>query len=111
MVAKYGPKASAAMPMWAGGRVIGSGELRQVPRPAREWAPELLDHLALAVRLFGSRRRVERKQSEMAILAVRSELRVASRRNVMSELVASLSHEINQPLGAILSNLAVSRVC
>ena len=102
MVAKYGPKASAAIPMWAGGRVIGAASFGKF-RSAREWSPELLDQLALAVRLFGSA--IERKQSEMAIRAVRTELRVASRRNVMSELVASLSHEINQPLGAILSNL------
>jgi len=102
MVAKYGPKASAAIPMWAGGRVIGAASFGKF-RSAREWSPELLDHLALAVRLFGSA--IERKQSEIAIRAVRTELRVASRRNVMSELVASLSHEINQPLGAILSNL------
>ncbi len=102
MVAKYGPKASAAIPMWAGGRVIGAASFGKF-RSAREWSPELLDQLALAVRLFGSA--IERKQSENAIRAVRTELRVASRRNVMSELVASLSHEINQPLGAILSNL------
>jgi signal transduction histidine kinase len=101
-VEKYGPKASAAIPMWAGGRVIGAASFGKF-RSAREWAPELLDQLSLAVRLFGSA--IERKQSEMAIRAVRTELRVASRRNVMSELVASLSHEINQPLGAILSNL------
>jgi signal transduction histidine kinase len=101
-VEKYGPKASAAIPMWAGGRVIGAASFGKF-RSAREWAPELLDHLALAVRLFGSA--IERKQSVIAIRAVRNELRVASRRNVMSELVASLSHEINQPLGAILSNL------
>ena len=101
-VEKYGPKASAAIPMWAGGRVIGAASFGKF-RSARKWAPELLDHLALAVRLFGSA--IERKQSEIAIRAVRTELRVASRRNVMSELVASLSHEINQPLGAILSNL------
>jgi signal transduction histidine kinase len=88
--------------MWAGGRVIGAASFGKF-RSAREWPPELLDHLALAVRLFGSA--IERKQSEIAIRAVRTELRVASRRNVMSELVASLSHEINQPLGAILSNL------
>ncbi len=102
MVAKYGPKASAAIPMWAGGRVIGAASFGKF-RSTREWSPELLDHLALAVRLFGNA--IERKQSEIAIRAVRTELRVASRRNVMSELVASLSHEINQPLGAILSNL------
>ena len=102
-VERYGPKASAAIPMWAGGRVIGAVSFGKF-RAARKWPPELLDYLALAVRLFGSA--IERKQSEIAIRAVRTELRVASRRNTMSELVASLSHEINQPLGAILSNLS-----
>jgi signal transduction histidine kinase len=101
-IERYGPKASAALPMWAGGKVIGAVSFGKF-RSEREWAQELLDQLALAVRLFGSA--IERKQSEMAISAVRTELRVASRRNMMSELVASLSHEINQPLGAILSNL------
>ena len=97
-VERWGPKASAVIPMWGGGRVIGAASFGKF-RSARQWPPELLDHLALSVRLFGSA--IERKQSEMAIRAVRTELRVASRRNVMSELVASLSHEINQPLGAI----------
>jgi signal transduction histidine kinase len=101
-VERYGPRASAAIPMWAGGRVIGAASFGKF-RSARKWPPELLDHLALAVRLFGSA--IERKQSEVAIRAVRTELRIASRRNTMSELVASLSHEINQPLGAIMSNL------
>jgi signal transduction histidine kinase len=101
-VERYGPKASAAIPMWAGGKVIGAATFGKF-RSAREWPPEVLDHLALAVRLFGSA--IERKQSVTAIYAARAELRVASRRNLMSELVASLSHEINQPLGAILSNL------
>jgi two-component system sensor kinase FixL len=88
--------------MWAGGRVIGAASFGKFRSP-RQWPRELLDRLALAVRLIACA--IERKQSEIAIRAVRSELRVASRRNTMSELVASLSHEINQPLGAILSNL------
>jgi signal transduction histidine kinase len=99
---RYGPKASAVLPMWAGDRVIGAASFGKF-RSAREWPRELLDHLSLAVRLFGCA--IERKQSEMELRTVRDELRVASRRNLMSELVASLSHEINQPLGAILSNL------
>jgi len=103
LVERYGPKASAAIPMWAGGKVIGAASFGKF-RAARMWPSELLDHLSLAVRLFGSA--IERKQSETAIRAARTELRVASRRNSMSELVASLSHEINQPLGAILSNLS-----
>ena len=101
-VERYGPKASAVIPMLAGDRVIGAASFGKF-RSARQWSPELLDHLALAVRLLGCA--IERKQSEIALRAARTELRVASRRNTMSELVASLSHEINQPLGAILSNL------
>ena len=101
-VKRYGPKASAVIPMWAGGRVVGAASFGKFRSP-RIWPPELLEHLALAVRLFGSA--IERKQSVTAIQAARAQLRAASRRNLMSELVASLSHEINQPLGAILSNL------
>lgn len=101
-VERYGPKASAVIPMWAGGRVIGAASFGKF-QSAREWQPELLVHLALAVRLFGSA--IERKQLEATLRTARAELRIASRRNMMSELVASLAHEINQPLGAILSNL------
>jgi signal transduction histidine kinase len=101
-VERYGPKASAVIPMWAGSRVIGAASFGKF-RATREWPPELLEHLAFAVRLFGGA--IERKQSEMALQAAQAELRVASRRNMMSEIVASLAHEINQPLGAILSNL------
>ena len=97
-----GPAVAAGIPMWAGDRVIGAATFGKF-RSTRGWSTEVLDHLNLAVRLFGSA--IERKQSEMATLALRTELRVATRRNLMSELVASLSHEINQPLGAILSNL------
>jgi len=101
-VERYGPKASAVLPMWAGNRVVGAVSFGRF-RSAREWAPELLEHLAFALRLFGSA--IERKQSEMALQVAQTNLRIASRRNTMSELVASLAHEINQPLGAILSNL------
>ncbi len=101
-VARYGLKASAIIPMWAGDQVIGAAGFDKF-RAAREWPSKLLDQLTLAVRLFGSA--IERKQSEIALQAARSELRIASRRNMMSQIVASLVHEINQPLGAILSNL------
>jgi signal transduction histidine kinase len=101
-VKRYGLKASAIIPMWAGNQVIGAAGFDKF-RSTREWPPELLEHLAFAVRLFGGA--IERKQSEMALQASRAELRIASRRNMMSQLVASLVHEINQPLGAILSSL------
>jgi len=101
-VERFGLKASAIIPMWAGNRVIGAGGFDRF-RAAREWPPKLLEQLILAVRLFGGA--IERKQAEAEQRATLAQLRIASRRNIMSELVASLSHEINQPLGAILSNL------
>ena len=107
-VERYGPKASAIIPIWAGRTVIGAVSFGKF-RSSREWPPELLAKLGLVVRLFGGA--IERKQSEAALRSALAELRVASRRNMMSELVASLTHEVNQPVSAILSNLAgVSRL-
>jgi len=99
---RYAAKASAVIPMWAGDRVIGAASFGRFHSP-REWHPQLLERLTLAVRLFGSA--IERKQASTAAQAARAELALAQRRSMMGEMVASLAHELNQPLGAILSNL------
>jgi signal transduction histidine kinase len=52
--------------------------------------------------LLVERRR--RRSAELAVQKQRSELAHASRLAVAGELTASIAHEINQPLGAILSN-------
>ena len=101
-VERYGPTASATLPMWAGGRIIGAASFGKFGSP-REWPPELIERLAFAVRLLGSA--IERKQTEASLQQARAELRLASRRSMMGELVGSLAHELNQPLGAILSTL------
>jgi signal transduction histidine kinase len=51
--------------------------------------------------LFQSRRR---KQAELEAQRQRAELAHASRLSAVGQLTASIAHEINQPLGAILSN-------
>ena len=102
-VQRYGPTASATLPMYAGGRIIGAASFGKFGSP-REWSPELIERLALAVRLVGSA--IERKQSEASLQQARAELRLASRRSMMGELIGSLAHELNQPLGAILSTLS-----
>jgi signal transduction histidine kinase len=99
---RYSPKALAAMPMWAGERVIGAASFGRFRSP-REWSPRLLERLTLAVRIFGSA--VERKRAAAESQASRAELALAQRRSMMGEMVASLAHELNQPLGAILNNL------
>jgi signal transduction histidine kinase len=101
-VERYGPKASAILPMWAGDRVIGAASFGRF-RSSREWNAQLVRQLEVAVRIFGSA--IERKQTEATMRAAHAELVLVQRRSMMGELVASLAHEINQPLGAILSNL------
>jgi signal transduction histidine kinase len=101
-VVRYGPQASAVIPMWAGDRVIGAASFGRFRSP-REWSPQLVAQLALVVRIFGAA--IERKQAEGAARMAREQLALAQRRSMMGELVASLTHELNQPLGAVLSNL------
>jgi len=74
----------------------------------RYWWQSLLVALALIVQtlliaslLLQSRRR---RAAELGLQAQRLQLLHASRLAVAGELTASIAHEINQPLGAILSN-------
>jgi signal transduction histidine kinase len=61
----------------------------------------LLQALTIAALLLQRRRR---RQAEADALQRRTELSRAMRFAAMGELTASIAHEINQPLGAILSN-------
>jgi PAS domain S-box-containing protein len=58
-----------------------------------------------AIRMVGTHQDItERKQAEQELQQQREELAHVSRVSVMGELAASVAHELNQPLGAILSN-------
>jgi signal transduction histidine kinase len=101
-VARYGPRASAIMPRWAGNRVIGAASFGRF-RLSRGWNSQILQQLEFAVRIFGNA--IERKQAEEAARLARAELALVQRRSMMAGLIGSLAHELNQPLGAIMSNL------
>ena len=62
----------------------------------------ILLQAALIAALLLERRR--RRKAEVAVQKQRSELAHASRLAVAGELTASIAHEINQPLGAILAS-------
>lgn len=91
-------------------RLPAGCELRHVePSLLRQhWWQFLLVALALAgqslliATLLLQRRR--RRAAELGYAAQRGQLLHASRLAVAGELTASIAHEINQPLGAILSN-------
>jgi signal transduction histidine kinase len=61
----------------------------------------LLQAMLIAMLLLESRRR---RNAELAVQKQRAELWHTSRLAVAGELTASIAHEINQPLGAILTN-------
>jgi PAS domain S-box-containing protein len=58
-----------------------------------------------AIRMVGTHQDIsERKQVEAELLRERAELAHVARVSTMGELAASVAHELNQPLGAILAN-------
>ena len=52
----------------------------------------------------------ERKQAELEAVRQRMDLAHASRLTIVGELTASITHEISQPLGAILSNAETAEI-
>jgi len=52
----------------------------------------------------------DRRQIELEVARQRDELAHASRLTMVGELSASIAHEINQPLGAILSNAETAEI-
>ncbi len=52
----------------------------------------------------------ERRQAELEAARQRKDLAHASRLTMVGELTASIAHEINQPLGAILSNAETAEI-
>ena len=83
-------------------------------RSEREWPDALIERLRLLAEVFAStlaRRRAEAAAREMEerFRHQRQELTHALRVNTLGELSASLAHEINQPLSAILVNARAMR--
>jgi signal transduction histidine kinase len=96
-------KPQVAMPLVAGGAVVGglvfSGDDADRPR-ADELT--LMQQLQLLGEVFANA--LSRKQGELETQRLRQELTHIGRVSAMGELTASLAHELNQPLSAILSN-------
>jgi C4-dicarboxylate-specific signal transduction histidine kinase len=68
----------------------------------RTWSPRLIRRLELVGQVFGNA--LERRLAAEEIALLRDELSHVSRTAVMGELSASLTHQLNQPIGAILMN-------
>jgi C4-dicarboxylate-specific signal transduction histidine kinase len=96
-------KPQVAMPLMAGGTVVG-GLVFSGGEAERPMADELalMQQLQLLGEVFAHA--LSRKQGEIETQRLRQELTHIGRVSAMGELTASLAHELNQPLSAILSN-------
>jgi signal transduction histidine kinase len=92
--------AAFGFPILLGGEVLGVIEF--FSREIRQPDQELLATLATIGSQIGQF--IERKRAEEALLRAQSELAHVTRVATLGETTASIAHEINQPLGAIVNN-------
>jgi signal transduction histidine kinase len=90
-----------AVPLKVGKSSLGSISFSSLSKK-QDWSEELLQRLRLIGEVFANA--LERKRVESEIQKKRDELAHVARVAMLDELAASLAHEINQPLTAILSN-------
>jgi PAS domain S-box-containing protein len=93
-------KAAVALPILSGDEVIAVIEFFM--KEARDEDERLVKVItAVATQLDLA---IEKKRSEEQLNRTRTELAHVSRVTTMGELAASIAHEVNQPLGAIVGN-------
>lgn len=90
-----------AIPMVVGCATVGMVGFSTQNR-FRRWPRHVLRRLHLVAEIFSNA--LQRQSGAAAIAALRAELTHVSRAATMGELAASLAHELNQPLAAILHN-------
>jgi signal transduction histidine kinase len=94
-------KPQVAVPLMAGGIVVG-GLVFGTVAAERARSEELILQLHLLGEIFANA--LSRKQGEVEAQRLRQDLTHIGRVSALGELAASLAHELNQPLTAILSN-------
>ena len=112
-MAALGTRSLLAIPLMVDGVVVGVLSCATV-HAGREWPAERIDRMRFLAEVLATalaRRRAETaaSASEERFQRQREELAHALRVNTLGELGASLAHEINQPLAAIVMNARAMR--
>ena len=101
-----GNKSNVTVPLRVGGVVVGALLFGAIVSE-KHWSEQEIQRLKLVAEILGNA--LERKRAEAEIRRLSEELRQTSQLMAMGELTASLAHELNQPLGAILNNAKAVR--
>jgi signal transduction histidine kinase len=103
---RLGIKSQVAVPLTVEGAVVGALAFSTVGTE-RAWRDEFVQRLHLLGEVFANT--LARRRSETEGQRLRQDLAHVGRVSTMGELTASLAHELNQPLTAILSNAQAAR--
>jgi signal transduction histidine kinase len=98
---RYGPKSNVMIPIKVEGVVLAAVGFAALYNE-RSWPPKIVQQLQKMAAIFGYA--FERKRAMHEILRLQSELTHVSRVNTIGLFAASIVHELNQPLAAILNN-------
>ena len=98
-------KPQVAVPLLVSGIVVG-GLVFGTVGAERARSDELIEQLHLLGEVFANA--LSRKQGELEAQRLRQDLTHIGRVSALGELTASLAHELNQPLTAILNNAQVA---
>jgi signal transduction histidine kinase len=98
---RLGIKSRVEVPLQVGGVLVGALAFSTLGAE-RAWPDELVQRLQLLGEVFANI--LSRRWSELEAQQLRENLTHVGRVSTIGELTASLAHELNQPLTAILSN-------
>jgi signal transduction histidine kinase len=98
---RHGIKSHVEIPLKIAGVLVGALAFSTLG-PERVWPDELVQRLQLLGEVFANI--LSRRWSEVEAHRLREDLAHVGRVSTIGELTASLAHELNQPLTAILSN-------
>jgi len=95
------PTSHVGVPLRVGNEIVGVVGFATMSR-SRSWPPKIVRRLQLTAEIFGNA--LERKRATMQNAALRNQLTHVSRAATMGQLAAAVTHELSQPLAAILNN-------
>lgn len=101
-----GVRSHLSLPLTAGGQTVGGLALATLRRE-QIWSEELVQQLRLPAEVFANA--LARRNAETRARQLGEELAHVGRVTALGELTASIAHELNQPLAAILSNAQAGR--
>ncbi len=100
-------KSQVAVPLPVGTSVVG-GLVFSTVAAERTWPDEVMEQLHLLREVFANT--LARRRAELEAQRLRQDLMHIGRVSAMGELTASLAHELNQPLTAILNNAQAAQL-